>query len=84
VTVLLWDFFGPAAEGTARHFRRHLDEFMGREGIVGCTTGVDAAAEGHFTAWLRGPEEAAGIVARVLRPRRRREERGDEEREPVN
>jgi hypothetical protein len=69
-----WDFFGPRAEGTARHFQRHLDEFLAREAVGGCTTGAEELAAGHWAAWCRTPPAAAEPVQRALKPRRQREE----------
>ena len=70
VATLYWDFFGPRAEGTARHFRTHLDEFLARERLVGCVTGVEELAAAHWAAWCRGGQEACEPVRRALRPKR--------------
>lgn len=69
-----WDFHGPRAEGTARHFRTHLDEFLARERIVGCETGVEELGAAHWAAWCRAGQEACEPVSRALRPRRQRDE----------
>ena len=74
VTTFFWDFRGPRAEGTARHFLHHLDEFLHCEALGGCSTGVEEMAAGVWAAWCRAPEEAAEPVARALRPRRQRRE----------
>jgi len=65
-----WDFAGPTAEGTARHFVVHLDEFLAREGIAGCETGVESQGPGHAAAYCRGPDEHHDVILRALRPRR--------------
>lgn len=70
-STLHWDFFGPRAAGTAAHFRRHLDEFLAREGLAGCATGLASAGPGHEGVWCRAPRATADVVARALRPRRR-------------
>lgn len=68
---LLWDFFGPTALGTAEHFHRHLDEFLAREQLTGCETGVlDVEAGRHAAAWCRCPPALVPILVRALRPRR--------------
>jgi hypothetical protein len=69
-----WDFFGPRGEGTARHFLRHLDEFLGREGVAGCATSVEAPAANQWTVSCRAPAAAVEPVRRALRPRRERAE----------
>jgi hypothetical protein len=66
-----WDYHGPRAEGTARHFCHHLDEFLTREGLTGCRTAVVEVREGHWAVACDAEGEAAAIVERVLRPRRR-------------
>lgn len=64
-----WDFFGPHAEGTARHFHKHLDEFLVRENIQGCSTGVVGNGE-HFAAYCDTPDEHRDVIQRALRPKR--------------
>jgi hypothetical protein len=82
--TFFWDFPGPRGEGTARHFRKHLDEFLHREAVAGCTTGVEELARGsiqNWAAWCRAPAEVAEVVQRALKPRRYRDEpEGTEER----
>jgi hypothetical protein len=66
-----WDFFGPAAAGTAEHFRVHLDQFLDRECVSGCTTGVEIHPEHrHAAAWCRTPIDRLDIIVRALKPRR--------------
>lgn len=67
--ILYWDFFGPDAEGTARHFRVHLDDFIARGALVGCETGIESAGPGHHAAWCKAPDAAREALMR-LRPRR--------------
>ena len=78
--VFYWDFVGPRGEGTARHFRKHLDEFLHREGVAGCATGVEELAPAHWAAWCRAPAGSAEAVQRALKPRRHRD-LADPERE---
>jgi hypothetical protein len=66
-----WDFFGPTAPGTAEHFRVHLDEFLVRERLSGCTTGVEVHPEDrHAAAWCRTPAAQLDGLVRALKPRR--------------
>lgn len=66
-----WDFFGPSAAGTAEHFRVHLDEFLARERLSGCTTGVEIhPEERHAAAWCRTPVDQLDSIVRALKPRR--------------
>lgn len=71
--VFYWDFVGPRAEGTARHFREHLDGFLHREGVAGCATGLEQLAPAQWAVSCRTPAAAAEVVQRALRPRRHRE-----------
>lgn len=66
-----WDFFGHDAEETAAHFRRHLDEFLAREGLEGCETGTESEQAGHFGAWCQAPESLEPVLVRSLRPQRK-------------
>lgn len=69
--TLHWDFFGPQAEPTAKHFLVHLDEFLAREQLEGCTTGVASERPGHCAAFCRCPPEHEATLIRSLKPRRR-------------
>lgn len=69
--TLSWDYFGPDAGGTAEHFKAHLDEFLAREGITGCSTGVEQLEPGrHAATWCRCPEDRIVSIGRALRPHR--------------
>jgi alpha-beta hydrolase superfamily lysophospholipase len=69
--TLYWDFHGPAAQGTAEHFHRHLDEFLAREKLEGCETGVQTVEAGrHAAAWCRCPVALVTTIRAALRPRR--------------
>ncbi len=70
MTTLYWDFFGGAAEGTARHFQKHLDEFLRRNACTEATTGLESNGDGHQAVYCRAPAEQAEAVARALKPRR--------------
>lgn len=69
MTIYFWDYYGPDAEGTARHFRVHLDEYIARGKLAECETGVEAPGPGHGVAWCRAPDAAREALLR-LRPRR--------------
>jgi hypothetical protein len=65
-----WDFFGPRADGTARHFELHLREFLERNTLTGCETGLTSEGEGHRAVYCRTPEPAQKTVELTLRPKR--------------
>jgi hypothetical protein len=65
-----WDFFGPNAQGTARHFREHLSQFLERHAIEGCKLELVSAGPGHHAAACVAPSEAAELIEGALRPRR--------------
>ena len=65
---LVWDFYGPRAEGTAQHHRRHVDEFIRNHKLEGCETAVETLGPNHSCAIsLSGPESAEFLRSR-LRP----------------
>lgn len=69
--TLYWDFYGPTAQGTAEHFHRHLDEFLQREQLEGCETGLSIIEPGrHAAAWCRCPVALVTTIRGALRPRR--------------
>jgi hypothetical protein len=68
----LWDFFGRNAELTAAHFKKHLDDFLKREGLAGCETGTTSEQPGHYAAFCLAPIEHEAALVRALRPQRAR------------
>ncbi|MEM9695248.1 MAG: hypothetical protein AAGA56_22085 [Myxococcota bacterium] len=69
--TLYWDFYGGAGPGKAEHFRKHLDEFLAREKIDGCTTGFEPDPSGRKgTAWCKAPDDAVEKLKAALRPQR--------------
>ena len=71
ITIYAWDFFGPHAEGTARHFLRHLEEYWKKAGVEGCEAGLESEGTGHHAVWCKTPASADAAIQQ-LRPRRRR------------
>ena len=70
--TFFWDFHGPRAEGTARHFGQHLGERFAREAIAGCATAVEEAGRNHWVVRCDVPPLHAEALRRALRPRRER------------
>lgn len=57
-----WDFYGPNAEKTARHFVEHLGEFLAKHGLTlssGCASGDD---ESHWFAYCDPPDVPQGLL----------------------
>jgi hypothetical protein len=71
MATYFWDFFGPRADGTARHFARHLEQFLHTHKISGCRVTVASDYEGHFAAVCEAPEASALVIENSLRPQRR-------------
>lgn len=69
VTIFYWDYYGPDAEGTARHFLVHLGEYIVRAGVADCERGVESTRAGHCAVWCKAPDDAREAMLR-LRPRR--------------
>lgn len=65
---LSWDFFGPTSEPVARHFEKHLREFLQRTLVSG--EPETSVSDVVSTVSLVLPEETGLEVARALRPRR--------------
>jgi hypothetical protein len=63
-----WDFPGADGEETARHFERHVQAFLAREGLSGCETGIEPDPPAGYTAFCAAPEPAWDAVIRGLRP----------------
>jgi hypothetical protein len=67
---LIWDFRGPAAQGTAEHHARHLAEFAQREKLSLQTTGAQALAPLHWIAWMIVEETDVAALRVALKPSR--------------
>lgn len=66
----LWDFFGPEGEETAKHFCIHLNDFLAKESIGGCQTGVGRQRPGHTEVWCIADPKHETILRQALKPNR--------------
>ena len=66
---LIWDFRGPAAEGTAKHHIIHLDEFAKAKGLV-ASSGFHKASDLYSIAYIIVEEKDMITVRDALRPHR--------------
>ena len=55
---------------TARHFQRHLEQFLEQNAIVGCEVGTKSEHPGHFAAFCCAPEAVQNALIQALRPQR--------------
>lgn len=67
---LIWDFYGPDAEKTARHHQLHLDQFAEREQLNAPLSGVEIIAEMHTTTFLVVDKAEMIQVRDALKPHR--------------
>lgn len=65
-----WDFFGPTADGTAAHFKKHLEDFITKHSLEGCATSLLSLQPGHCAAACIASDEARDRIEKALRPRR--------------
>lgn len=70
MNTFYWDFFGPRAELTARHFQKHLEQFLSQNALSGCETGVESGERGHYAAFCRAPREHHDSLVNALKPQR--------------
>jgi len=66
---LIWDFFGPRAQGIAEHHATHVREFVQREGVT-AEVGARESGPGHWSAWVTVSEADAMPLRNALRPNR--------------
>lgn len=67
---VFWDFTGPAAEPTARHFLVHLRERCTSEGWPEWPTGMESAGRMHQAVTMDVPADHVQTVRAALRPQR--------------
>jgi hypothetical protein len=65
-----WDFFGPRAQPTAAHFKRHLQGFLEQHGIGELALVEAAQAPGHHAIGVTTPPEHFQLIESALRPKR--------------
>ena len=70
VIRLVWDFFGPPAQGTATHFRRHLIQFLEENGCEPYVTDVEQISQVHAAAFGDVSPEYFELVSQALKPHR--------------
>ncbi len=67
---LYWDFRGPVAQGTARHYEIHLNEYFRVHNVPFEEVGYLAMGEEHHSAYAIISEAELARLKRDLRPHR--------------
>ena len=70
VIRVVWDFFGPASQGTAAHFVRHLIQFLEEHECGPFTTDVEHVSRVHAVAYGDIPPQHLDLVGQTLKPHR--------------
>ena len=67
-SLLIWDFYGRTARGTANHFARHLEDFLARHSMAAENTSLVSEHTGHcaLQVTMNNGDDAAA-VARTLK-----------------
>jgi hypothetical protein len=65
-----WDFFGPRAQPTAAHFKRHLLGFLQQHGIGELGLVETSLSPGHHAVGVTSPPEHWPLIEGALRPKR--------------
>lgn len=65
-----WDFFGPRAQPTAAHFKRHLQGFLSQHGIGELVLVDVSTAPGHHAVGVTTPAAHYELIEKALRPKR--------------
>ncbi len=65
-----WDFFGPRAEGIAKHFEEHLKEFLVKNNIKNAVTQALLLETNSWSVSCHCDEEYAPLIQKALRPKR--------------
>lgn len=66
-----WDFFGPDAQKTAEHFKKHVDEFANSLSLKIDEDGFFSASQVHVCFWVAIEDEMmADMTQKKLRPKR--------------
>jgi hypothetical protein len=65
-----WDFYGPRAQPTATHFKRHLQRFLTQHGIPDLALVEASSGPGHAAIGLATPPAHFELIEKALRPKR--------------
>jgi hypothetical protein len=65
-----WDFYGPRAQPTAAHFKRHLQGFLTQHAIADLALVEASSAPGHAAIGLTTPPAHFELIEKALRPKR--------------
>jgi hypothetical protein len=65
-----WDFYGPRAQPTAAHFKRHLQGFLSQHGIPDLALLEASSGPGHAAIGLTTPPAHFELIEKALRPKR--------------
>ena len=65
-----WDFFGPRAEPTASHFKRHLKGFLEQHGLGELPLLQEAKTAMHHVIGVQAPTPHWELIEKALRPKR--------------
>ncbi|MCB9364891.1 MAG: hypothetical protein H6587_10005 [Flavobacteriales bacterium] len=67
---LIWEFYGPDAEHTAKHHQEHLGEFAEKENLIEGICGAEYVTEMKWLAYLICVESEMIKVRDALKPLR--------------
>jgi hypothetical protein len=65
-----WDFYGPRAQPTAAHFKRHLQGFLTQHAIPDLALVETSSGPGHAAIGLTTPAAHFELIEKALRPKR--------------
>ncbi len=65
----IWDYFGKDSNGTAKHFEKHLKEFISIKNIKNTQTGIQANGDTQSFVWCAGNKEDLTLIIELLRPK---------------
>ncbi|WP_420601177.1 hypothetical protein [Flagellimonas sp.] len=67
---MIWDFRGPGAADTAKHYQKHLEEFIVIEELKFDITGVQHFSMTHSITYMVVAEFEMHEVREILKPHR--------------
>jgi hypothetical protein len=70
VIRVVWDYFGPSAQPTAKHFARHLTGFLDEHNCVDYVVETEQVSPVHSATYADIPHDFLDVVGPTLRPHR--------------
>jgi hypothetical protein len=65
----IWEYFGKDSNGIAKHFEKHLKDFIAIKNIQNIQTGTEIKGDIQSFVWCAGNKEELTLIIELLKPK---------------